>query len=216
MSLRDIRAKRWFVKTYEEIGKFTARLSSLTVNDSTLSIDWIYHDKDTYEDGTAKKPHIHAIIQYNSIKRGTTVKNELGGESVGLHLQKCDNSVSVYRYLTHEDDLQKYQYPASEIQHIGAPIYYEERAPTPLNEGEQILDMRMLIHQHRYKELIKLYGKQALFNLRNLQLLDNLISQEEREEFQIIHGVCRVKSVLKLKRVLYVRKKTMFKIKGDN
>lgn len=215
MGLRDIRAKRWFIKSYEEIGEFVARLSSLTANDSTVSIDWILHDKDAHEDGTLKKPHVHAIVQYNAVKRGTTVKNEFGGDPVGLHLQKCDNSVTVYRYLTHVDDSNKHQYADSEIQHIGAPIYYEERAPTPSDEGEQILDMRMLIHQHRYKELIKLYGKQALFNLRNLQLLDCLISEEEREDLQILHGVCRVKSVLKLKRVLYVRKKSMFKVKGE-
>lgn len=187
MSLRDIRAKRWFIKSYEEVSEFTARLSSLTVNDSTLSIDWIYHDKDVHEDGTLKKAHVHAIVQFNAVKRGTTVKNDFGGDSVGLHLQKCDNSLTVYRYLIHADDPQKYQYSNSDIQHIGAAIYYEERAPTPSDEGEQILDMRMLIHQHRYRELMKLYGKQALFNLRNLQLLDSLMTEEENEELQILH-----------------------------
>ena len=74
-----------------------------------------YHDKDLNADGTEKKPHFHIILAYNG---PTTYKNvENLTKTLNATIPKAlESVVGYYRYLTHEDNPEKYQYNKKDIQ----------------------------------------------------------------------------------------------------
>lgn len=72
------------------------------------------HDKDLNPDGTAKKPHYHVILCYSGPTSYNVVKGltERLRQSVPKPLEQMQG---MYRYFTHQDNPEKYQYSKSEI-----------------------------------------------------------------------------------------------------
>lgn len=74
-----------------------------------------YHDKDKNPDGTPKKPHYHIILcfggptTFNNVKTITDSLNQ----PIPIPLQQVKG---YYRYLTHKDNPEKYQYNESNIE----------------------------------------------------------------------------------------------------
>lgn len=74
-----------------------------------------YHDKDVNPDGTAKKPHYHIILcfpnttTYNNVKSITDSLNQ----PIPISLDAVNG---YYRYLTHKDNPEKYQYSPEDIE----------------------------------------------------------------------------------------------------
>lgn len=73
-----------------------------------------YHDKDTNPDGTEKKAHFHIILAYSG---PTTYKNvESLTKKLNATIPKpLESVIGYYRYLTHEDNPEKYQYEKKDI-----------------------------------------------------------------------------------------------------
>lgn len=72
------------------------------------------HDKDTNPDGTPKKAHYHVIICYS----GPTSFSVVKAITDGLHQpipQALEQVKGYYRYLTHKDNPEKYQYDSKDI-----------------------------------------------------------------------------------------------------
>jgi hypothetical protein len=72
------------------------------------------HDKDKDPTGEQKKPHFHVIMCYNNTTTGNAVKaitDDLG-QPIPLPV---DSVRGLYRYLTHKDNPDKYQYDEREI-----------------------------------------------------------------------------------------------------
>lgn len=74
-----------------------------------------YHDKDVNPDGTPKKPHYHIILcfpnttTYNNVKSITDSLNQ----PIPISLDAVNG---YYRYLTHKDNPEKYQYSSEDIE----------------------------------------------------------------------------------------------------
>lgn len=74
------------------------------------------HDKDINPDGTPKKEHYHVLIIYANT---TTLKAVAELFMPLLHSpipQVCASAKGMYKYFTHADNPEKYQYESSEIQ----------------------------------------------------------------------------------------------------
>jgi len=79
----------------------------------------IVHHDEINEDGEKEREHIHALIELSSVKRGSTllndlekglqVKNETISVAVPLNMTKC------LRYLTHLDDPSKKRYEKTAV-----------------------------------------------------------------------------------------------------
>lgn len=80
------------------------------------------HDKDIDNDGNLKKPHVHVVARLSS-SNATTLRSfvdrvdlcykrvhEDGSVTESVHAQVCNSFRSSLRYLTHADDLNKFQY----------------------------------------------------------------------------------------------------------
>ena len=72
------------------------------------------HDKDKDPNGEIKKPHYHIILCYNSPTTGKNVKTLVDELSQPIPLP-IDSVRGLYRYFTHKDNPDKYQYDEREI-----------------------------------------------------------------------------------------------------
>lgn len=73
------------------------------------------HDKDKNPTGEIKKSHYHIILCYNSPTTGKNVKSLIDELKQPIPLP-IDSVRGLYRYLTHKDNPEKYQYNEKEIQ----------------------------------------------------------------------------------------------------
>ena len=74
------------------------------------------HDKDKHEDGSGrtKKPHYHVIVIYGSPTTYNNVKNLTDSFNSPIP-QPLEQVRGYYRYLTHKDNPDKYQYDEEDI-----------------------------------------------------------------------------------------------------
>lgn len=74
------------------------------------------HDKDKQEDGSGrtKKPHYHVIVIYGSPTTYNNVKNLTDSFNAPIP-QALEQVRGYYRYLTHKDNPDKYQYDEEDI-----------------------------------------------------------------------------------------------------
>lgn len=76
------------------------------------------HDKDIDPDGNVKKAHYHIILVYGN----TTTYNNVKALTESLHQpipQALEQIRGYYRYLTHMDNPEKYQYDPKDIRTFG-------------------------------------------------------------------------------------------------
>ena len=117
-----------------------------------------YHDKDFNPDGSPKKPHYHVIIVYNG---PTTYKNvsrftsKLNG-TIPIELEAVKG---MYRYFTHLDNPEKYQYNDSDIIHLNG-FDLSSLVPLTSSEIEHIKDHVISFIEdndiYEYYDLIKI------------------------------------------------------------
>jgi len=67
------------------------------------------HDKDENPDKTIKKPHYHVIVSYGSPTTYNNVKSLTDSLNAPIP-QALEQIRGYYRYLTHKDNPEKYQY----------------------------------------------------------------------------------------------------------
>lgn len=106
-----------------------ARNWSFIVYEDSAPADWIeqlrirglvfavspYHDKDVNPTGEPKKPHYHVIVHYDGPTTYNHVK-ELCDELNQPIPIALESVVGMYRYFTHKDNPDKYQYDENYIQ----------------------------------------------------------------------------------------------------
>lgn len=132
------------------------------------------HDKDVNADGEPKKPHYHIILcfagptTYNNVLRIT--------EEFSQPIPKVLDSVKgMYRYFTHKDNPEKYQYDESDIKHYNGFNPLDFDTPT----RSEVLAMKTQILELIKIEDILEYSELLDYLLENdmLQLFDCASSQ---------------------------------------
>ena len=73
------------------------------------------HDKDINPDGTIKKAHYHVILVYQNPTTYNNVKTNICDYLNCPEPKPLESVKGYYRYLTHRDNPEKYQYNESEI-----------------------------------------------------------------------------------------------------
>lgn len=76
------------------------------------------HDKDTNPTGEEKKAHYHVIVCFGGPTTFSNVKKNITDPLGQPHPQYLMSVKGMYRYLTHKDNPEKYQYNETEITHM--------------------------------------------------------------------------------------------------
>lgn len=74
-----------------------------------------YHDKDINPNGEVKKPHFHIILCFDGPTTYSNVKNITDKLNQPIPIA-LDSVIGMYRYFTHKDNPEKYQYNEKDIQ----------------------------------------------------------------------------------------------------
>ena len=149
------------------------------------------HDRDVNPDGEIKKAHFHIIVCYDGpttfkvVERITTMLNS-------PHPQYVDSVKGYYRYFTHKDNPEKYQYNECDIRcYNGFNIfdYAELTSSEILALKRKILDLIAELKIYEYSDLIEYLMKdEGLTDLLNVAsnhtLFFNSYLKSRRYRFQ--------------------------------
>lgn len=76
-----------------------------------LEYSYILHDKDINENGETKKPHYHIIVKFDTPRKISTCLKRFDIE----YLEPVGNELAYLKYMTHENEDDKYKYDKSEL-----------------------------------------------------------------------------------------------------
>ena len=115
---KDVKKRNWWFVLYPESAppdwRDRLRATGLPIAISPL------HDKDVYDDGEQagqpKKPHHHVILAYPGPTTYSVVCKLVQGELGQPSPQPLEAIRGGYRYLSHADNPEKYQYDAKDIE----------------------------------------------------------------------------------------------------
>ena len=109
-----VKARYWWFVLYPESAREDWRewLQSIGLPFAVSPL----HDKDVNPDGTEKKPHHHIIIAFNGPTTYQNVNKNICEVLGQPHPQYLFAVKGAYRYLTHADNPEKYQYDPKEIE----------------------------------------------------------------------------------------------------
>lgn len=113
------------------------------------------HDKDINPDGTQKKAHYHVIASYSNTTTYNNVKDLTDSLNCPIP-QPLEQVRGYYRYLTHKDNPEKYQYSNKDITTInGFDISnYVELTTTEINNIKR--DLQKVIRENKFFEYSQL------------------------------------------------------------
>lgn len=121
-----------------------------------------YHDKDINPDGTPKKPHYHIILVYD----GPTTYNNVKSFTDSLNQpipQALEQVRGYYRYFSHKDNPDKYQYDETEIVTLGG---FNISDFVEMTKSEALIIKRELLHLIEDEDFIE-YSDFLIFVERN-------------------------------------------------
>lgn len=111
-SNRNIKARNWTLEVYPESAPDNWK-EELTK--TGLAWSCILHDQDCNPDGEIKKAHYHVIVCYEGPTTFNSVKN-LQRITNGPIPLKLESVIGMYRYFTHKDNPEKFQYDPADIE----------------------------------------------------------------------------------------------------
>lgn len=113
------------------------------------------HNKDINPDGSVKKEHYHICITYDGPTTFNNVKQLT--ESIGATIPKRVMSLrGIYRYLSHEDNPDKYHYDSKEIKEYNN--FHIDMTESEITfKKAQIVDMLQASNIKNYAELVNYY-----------------------------------------------------------
>lgn len=113
------------------------------------------HDKDMNQDGTPKKAHYHVCITYDGPTTYNNVKSLC--EEIGATIPKRVMSLrGIYRYLSHEDNPDKYHYNSKDIKEYNN--FHIDMTETEITYKKAIITSEIVEHNiNNYAELVSYY-----------------------------------------------------------
>lgn len=112
MAEKNVKKRNWAFVLYPESAPVDW-LQQLQMTGLPCAISPL-HDKDVNATGEPKKPHYHVMVFYQGPTSYNVVKRLTDGLNQPIP-QVVEQVRGYYRYLTHMDNPEKAQYPASEI-----------------------------------------------------------------------------------------------------
>lgn len=147
-----------------------------TLLENTKSYEYIYHDKDTKENGEPKEPHYHINAIFASNKSINNVCQMVKSEQNTLAIPMGDRKTA-HEYLTHKNDPEKYQYKEEDIVTTkGKEIYKETKDKE--NEMEEFLNIICDGSLTEREKAIKC-GKDYIRYYEKYEKFRRIITQEE-------------------------------------
>lgn len=143
---------------------------------------YILHDSDVEQDGTPKAPHFHIILCLTNNVNLSTCTNWFKGyrdskdQLVNTLVQPTNSVTGCYRYLTHKDDPEKFQYNECLITATD-PSYFEDERQC---EGDPVWGyVEMILNGVPLREVAQIGGRDFIYHYSAIRLMVDDIKREE-------------------------------------
>lgn len=199
---------------YSRSFTLTTYIDTEAVNCFVARCPWVqhyalaYHDKDlwTAEDekknpkhkaGTLKEPHTHILLYTYSAKTSSAIIRNFdrfsreyykGGTPQNTMCEIPEDVTVLWRYLTHKDDPQKYQYSDS-IRKVDSLDYWQKYEKTDgMNDTRHNFGLAMfddMCNGVSTREMILRYGKEYIYHAHHLKgaMLDHFREEALKTEY---------------------------------
>lgn len=139
---------------------------------------YILHDKED------KKPHIHLLLTFDREHTSAYVEKKLKLDEQNVMVEAISNKYKMYRYLTHKDNPEKFQYNQEEIKTNDSEFYEEEID----SEGSAILGILddMTSPFTSYRDLIKRYGRDFVIHYKAYREMARLLATKAEPYKEIV------------------------------
>lgn len=152
------------------------------------------HDKDKNPTGEDKKPHYHVYIMFEGPKskeQAVNIFNQVGG--VGCEIVNSRRGMA--RYLTHEDNPDKYKYSKEDVVCLGGVDYWEI-INLPSDKYALIGDIIDFVIESKISNIIDLFKytrEMGLYDwyrviIDNTYLFDSYTKAVRNRKIEIIKG----------------------------
>lgn len=114
------------------------------------------HNRDTDEDGKAKKPHYHIMLDFSSLKtlkQAQEIFDRIG--AIRAEAVKCKQAF--LRYLCHLDQPNKAQYDPDEVQCFSGASYEIKQERKPIDKVQAIREMTIFCRDNDISDYYVLY-----------------------------------------------------------
>lgn len=140
---------------------------------------YIFHDKDN------KEPHIHLLLTFDREHTLAYVEKKFKLDEQNVMVEAVTSNYKMYRYLTHKDNPEKYQYNEEQIKTNDAEYYTEEID----SEGIAILGILddMSNPFITYRTLIKRYGRDFVIHYKAYREMARLLATKAEPYKEILN-----------------------------
>lgn len=162
--MKVVQSRKWSLVTYlcpDEIAKVFADKV-----DKVRSYAYCTHDKDE-----GKEQHTHVIVWLNTPYAASTIKNWFRGEDIKGQLantlaEPCKDVAAMFRYLTHQDNPEKYQYSPDDVI-CSDPSSFEDDVQT----DDTWTAVEDLLNGVPLKEVARRYGRDFIHHYSHIRQL---------------------------------------------
>lgn len=169
--MKVVQSRKWALVTYlkpDEIARVFADKS-----DKVRAYAYATHDKDK-----DKEPHTHIIVWLLTPYAASTIKNWFRGEDSKGELantlaEPCADIVAMFRYLTHKDNPEKYQY-CDDIVVCSDPSCFADDVQT----DETWTAVKDLLDGVPLAVVAQRYGRDFIYHYSHIRQLVNDIKAE--------------------------------------
>lgn len=175
--MKSTQSRKWSLVTYLPPAELAQVFGDKA--DKVRAYAYATHDKDTNKDGSRKEPHTHVIVWLNTPYAPSTIKNwfrgyDDKGELVNTLAEPCKDISAMYRYLTHKDNPDKYQYD-DDVVICSDPSMFEDDVQT-CDTWTAVDD---LLNGVPLREVARRYGRDFIYHYSHIRQLVQDIKQEE-------------------------------------
>lgn len=162
--MKVVQSRKWSLVTYlcpDEIAKVFADKV-----DKVRAYAYCTHDKDE-----GKEQHTHVIVWLNTPYAASTIKNWFRGEDIKGQLantlaEPCKDIAAMFRYLTHQDNPEKYQYSPDDVI-CSDPSSFEDDVQT----DDTWTAVEDLLNGVPLKEVARRYGRDFIYHYSHIRQL---------------------------------------------
>ncbi len=153
--MKNIKKRNWAFVCYPD--SLPLNWEELLINSGVPCAISPLHDKDIDPTGEPKKPHYHVILAYDNTTTYNNVKQFIEQFNCP-NPQPLESVRGYYRYLTHKDNPEKYQYDSNDIVCFNGfdSSNFNDMTPTQIEALKDTLIDFIICHDiYEYSDLIE-------------------------------------------------------------
>lgn len=168
--MKNVQSRKWTLVTYLRPSELPRIFADKA--DKVRAYAYCTHDKDD------KEPHTHIVVWLHTPYAASTIKNwfrgaDDKGELANTLAEPCKDIVSMFRYLTHKDNPEKYQYPDDAVV-CSDPSAFEDDVQT----DDTWTAVEDLLNGVPLREVARRYGRDFIYHYSHIRMLVADIRQE--------------------------------------